>query len=190
MRIVFFLHCLWRCLYMLRIWLVDSSFRCDAWRNWICRWTRRSVIIPFKLGKCVFDQNLFVIHYENLCSTDDTLVPHLFTIRRVTYCRLTYLTLTFDSHFSLSLSLFAVGVGKSESTKLERHSDSTSRHRNCVGSHRNICGKWIFNICRAQWKCSINYLFMHLHEALVGHTLERGNEFNGGGNSRALVRRS
>lgn len=52
---------------------------------------------------------------------------------------------TFSAFFALPLILpfivIAVGVGESKSTKLEGHYDSTSRHRNCVGSHRDVCGK-------------------------------------------------
>lgn len=41
----------------------------------------------------------------------------------------------------------AAGIGKSKSTKLERHPNSTPCDNHCSGSHHNIRGKWTSHCC-------------------------------------------
>lgn len=119
---------------------------------------------------------MFFVIYSNLCTFWPGYSGNM--KKYIQHSTTAYLTVAVSHGLTKFLCIFiTVGVGKSEPAKLERHTDSASRHCDGVGSHRNICGKWISLdecICMAMWFVRPIYLstwprFCLLWSTRVGH---------------------
>jgi hypothetical protein len=82
---------------------------------------------------------------------------------------------------------FSAGIGKSKSTKLEGHPNSTPCDNHCSGSHHNIRGKWTSPCCTHSRGVHILFDIIKMFAQLLRSFPHRFTTFYGFGNLELAI---